>query len=747
MEFNQLKSEPKLKHSQHMNTHPRFACIILPLICGVALLVPAAPARAAIAIVDTSTVTHTAPVSTSVSSGSFTVSAGANLMVVTYCGKESANSGGTNQPAFLTWDGLTLTNLADSNDSANSWRDIAIYYIYNPPVGVASAITGTAKASMSDQWLAERTFSGVDTTAVPLSGSVSNSGTIFSSTVPGVTANSVGVMDTLVTFASGQTLTVTTPNGGTVTPVTDTTDGSSVVTMGYVTGLVSGNNQFVATASVSGQRGGLIEGIFAPPVSGPPIILVQPAPVTVYPSQTAQFIVSASGAATLTNLWTTNGVALADGPRADGSIISGSGTTTLTISNVTAAEAGNYVLTVTNGLGGTNSTAGVLTVLATGPETNFTLNFPGTNVVEGSGADWNTTNSWNPLGLSATILTVAYPGSTFEIFTGSRLRSPATAATFPGVQLTLDGSGVFENGGTGNPTNVSELRFKNNDVTNYLSSLVLNGGEIDAGNSGTLIIQGGMTVAANSTIYVDNSTVTDRGVRIDSLLSGTGNLLWHEASGTLGGVDLQITGTANTFKGQWIVDQGALIGVGANSLGTNNIIVGTNGLNAAIETMYDINNPNATLVLGANGQMFLHQNDSFGSVIVNGTSLANGTYPYSTLNSRFPNNFPPIWSKQAGSTFTAYSGQIVVTGITVTLPPSSPHITSIQVGGTGGLTLSATNGTPGGSWALLQSTNVALPLSQWQTNRTGTFDGSGNLSTNIVNTATNTRDFYILKVQ
>jgi hypothetical protein len=38
-------------------------------------------------------------------------------------------------------------------------------------------------------------------------------------------------------------------------------------------------------------------------------------------------------------------------------------------------------------------------------------------------------------------------------------------------------------------------------------------------------------------------------------------------------------------------------------------------------------------------------------------------------------------------------------------------------------------------------------LSQWQTNLTGNFDGSGNLSTNIANTATNLQEFYILKVQ
>ena len=51
------------------------------------------------------------------------------------------------------------------------------------------------------------------------------------------------------------------------------------------------------------------------------------------------------------------------------------------------------------------------------------------------------------------------------------------------------------------------------------------------------------------------------------------------------------------------------------------------------------------------------------------------------------------------------------------------------------------------SWTLLQSTNVALPMGQWQTNAAGTFDGSRILSINLVNTATNLQEFYLLKVQ
>jgi hypothetical protein len=82
----------------------------------------------------------------------------------------------------------------------------------------------------------------------------------------------------------------------------------------------------------------------------------------------------------------------------------------------------------------------------------------------------------------------------------------------------------------------------------------------------------------------------------------------------------------------------------------------------------------------------------------------------------------------------------------LSLPPPIPRITGMSLSGTT-LSLSVTNGTAGGAWILLQSANLALPLDQWQTNATGYFDGGGNLSTNIVNTATNLQEFYRLKVQ
>jgi len=256
---------------------------------------------------------------------------------------------------------------------------------------------------------------------------------------------------------------------------------------------------------------------------------------------------------------------------------------------------------------------------------------------------------------------------------------------------------------------------------------VLSGGQLDLGDNTLAVLQGELEVVRNSSIYIDSSG-QDRSYQIASWLSGAGDIFWHQFDGTLGGAGLEITGTSNTFHGQWLVDQGALVGAGANSLGTNNLVVGTNGSVAAVETLYDVNNPNGSLVLGANGKMFLHQRDRFASVTVNGAPLAAGAYTFAQLNAAYPTHFPISWAAQLGSVVTNGSGQIVV-GL-----PLSPCLTGIGLSRTT-LAIAATNGLPGGTYYLLTSTNLAFPVSQWTPVLTNSFDANGNLNliTNILN--------------
>ncbi len=319
-----------------------------------------------------------------------------------------------------------------------------------------------------------------------------------------------------------------------------------------------------------------------------------------------------------------------------------------------------------------------MSLLPTGPAEALTLKFGGTPFVEAIGQDWTTTNAWSD-GQDATISAFSNPGSTYEVVVGSRLRNPANvlSSAFPGNILTISG------GGTLDPSiaTTGEFRFKHtpggvagNGIVTY-PRLVLSGGQLDNGDNGLVHILGEVDVVSNSAIFTDVAAGQDRPIEIDGLLTGTGTITYQDFDlGLAGG--LNIAGTGNTFSGQWNILIGCLVGSSPNSLGTNNITI-ANG--AALEPLYDLQNTNGDLTL--NGQFFLHQNVTFATVEVNGTSLAVGTYPWSQLNSNYVTNFPASWSSQSGSSFSTGSGSLTVltvsTGPTVTLQfsvsPSGLH--------------------------------------------------------------------------
>ena len=86
---------------------------------------------------------------------------------------------------------------------------------------------------------------------------------------------------------------------------------------------------------------------------------------------------------------------------------------------------------------------------------------------------------------------------------------------------------------------------------------------------------------------------------------------------------------------------------------------------------------------------------------------------------------------------------LIVAGAAVAITtPTIPQFTGISVSGTT-LTLKAANGTPGGQYVLLASTNVAGP---WTAILTNSFDGSGNLNLFITNSNPAVhQQFYMLK--
>jgi mono/diheme cytochrome c family protein len=282
-----------------------------------------------------------------------------------------------------------------------------------------------------------------------------------------------------------------------------------------------------------------------------------------------------------------------------------------------------------------------------------------TTSVEAQGSDWNVA-IWHTNGgpflspVAGNAYSLVFNGVTVgNNLNNTRVRSPDLAGTqtFPGDSLTVNKN--------------TELRSKHTPVTiNFPGvggkpGLVLDGGLLNNGtDGGTTTIAGSVEVRSQSYNSAQGANGGGGGLAplprqfiLAATLSGRGNLVIINCSTNLPQV---VSGSGNTFSGQWIVQCGWLQGATPNSLGTNSIIVdplytgyladmptatSPNGP-ALFEVNYDLNS-SGTLTLANGGLMNLHQNCTFTGVTINGISLSPGTHPYSELVSSFPSAFLP----------------------------------------------------------------------------------------------------------
>jgi hypothetical protein len=137
----------------------------------------------------------------------------------------------------------------------------------------------------------------------------------------------------------------------------------------------------------------------------------------------------------------------------------------------------------------------------------------------------------------------------------------------------------------------------------------------------------------------------------------------------------------------------------------------------------------------------------------NGAPLTAGIYP---LIQGVVTGSAGLVTGTAPSSFTMSSGGII-TGATASLQITGnaldlvvtqpvPRITGITLNGTT-LSITATNGGAGSQFTLLESTNLALPLSQWTPILTNNFDAGGNLSLSTNLPTSSATEFYILSQQ
>ena len=83
---------------------------------------------------------------------------------------------------------------------------------------------------------------------------------------------------------------------------------------------------------------------------------------------------------------------------------------------------------------------------------------------------------------------------------------------------------------------------------------------------------------------------------------------------------------------------------------------------------------------------------------------------------------------------------VLFTSVPGLVPPAINHVTNLG----GSLVFSGTNGAPNGTYYVLTSTNLALPVANWTRVSTNAFSSSGTFSvTNAINPAVG-QQFYLI---
>jgi uncharacterized repeat protein (TIGR03806 family) len=393
----------------------------------------------------------------------FTVTAGASVLVVL----ETDRGGSGTPPATLAYGSQTLVR-AVTISTASVIRNVSIFYLFSPAPGTRN-ITGTA--NNASVWLSAYTLSGVDTNTPPLVGSVVTGGDIsVNCAVAGVPTNAwAAVNGTYANNSVASTFTLT-GTGGTPAISSNSND-SSYDSMGCIANLTAGTDTFTYTLTSGGagsQKMALTAAIFTP--LGPPVapaITSQPQSLSLIAGQTATFNATVSGTRPLFYHWRFAGTNLTDKTG-----ISGSLTYTLTLSNITPDEAGNYTLVVSNSIGSITSTPAALNVLPAG-NLGINVQFVGngislaTNQTAGaySTPNWNLDNQ-NSGGTATNLYdnTGAATRATVTVtFSAGHYASGDDTSTPDGILM----SGGFWSGG-GYTVNVTGVPYSSYDVFVYM---------------------------------------------------------------------------------------------------------------------------------------------------------------------------------------------------------------------------------------------------------------------------------------
>jgi fibronectin-binding autotransporter adhesin len=253
----------------------------------------------------------------------------------------------------------------------------------------------------------------------------------------------------------------------------------------------------------------------------------------------------------------------------------------------------------------------------------------------------------------------------------------------------------------------------------YTGNTVISAGTLMLSEPAALTNSANISFAVGTTIDVNSRNDQSLSLNSGQTLGGGGNI-----NGSL----------TNNSGASYFVGGNRLIGTNvisnvATLLGTTYMDVTNNG------ARYDVIQA-SSIVLG-------------GALVVSNLDLA---HPFTagqsfqlfsgSCSGAFANIVPPTPGPGLGWDTNSLVSSGTLNIVSTVVP--QPVFASIVLSGTN-LVFSGTNGSINGTFSVLTSTNLTLPLGQWITNASSQFDGSGNFSvTNSINPGT-PQQFFLLK--
>jgi len=305
----------------------------------------------------------------------------------------------------------------------------------------------------------------------------------------------------------------------------------------------------------------------------------------------------------------------------------------------------------------------------------------------------------------------------------------------------------------------AHVDFSGGKVDALINNLIIGRGEAFAGDTG--FAQGTISLTAG-TLDVNTlqlgvqraiNTATESGV---VNLNGTATLASTNITLALtnaGANVLLVSGTINVTNGTVRGNINSGGGISTVNIKSGTLIVANNVGSAAIP-LTALNLSSAALHLKADGNA-TGTNIYAASVGVAGTSVITIDSVTNVVSSRTNHlisyagatpfaglSLAPMPSGFTGSLVDSGGSIDLVVNVAVSKPPTIRNFSisggQVVIGGTN-------NAGAGGTYSVLTSTNLLVPLTNWVVLTNSSFDGNGNFSSTNA-TGTNTQQFYILKV-